>query len=155
RQPADQRSALHRRAQRSGCAQCRRRGSHRDRRPSAVGVARPEAGAGARRSSGTSAADAVSESARPMVCEVRMSMAEKRGRAQCPPPGADGADAYCIPPLALLYVKVLFDPLVEYDVPLNVGWAPPLLPVMLIFTVLDSAKPGRLGSLQPVSVQLR
>jgi hypothetical protein len=52
-----------------------------------------------------------------------------------------------------LYVKVLFEPLDDFDVPVNVGWAPPLAAFMLMLTVPESAKPGSVGSLQVASVQ--
>ncbi len=60
--------------------------------------------------------------------------------------------AYCMPPRVLLYEKVLSEPLVELDVPVNDGLAPAAA-FMPMVTVSDSWKPGRLVS-QPASVQV-
>ena len=58
--------------------------------------------------------------------------------------------AYCMPPRVLLYEKVLPEPLVELDVPVNDGLAP-AAPVIAIVTVSESWKPGRLVSQAPLA----
>src|SRR5262249_15746187 len=74
------------------------------------------------------------------VCEVRSARAEKRGGRNALP-SRRLAGAYCMPPAALLYEKVLPEPLVEFDVPVNDGFVP-AAPVMAMLTVPDCWNPG-------------
>ena len=77
-----------------------------------------------------------------LVCEMRSRGTKNGGRACPPPASAATAGAYCMPPAALSYVKILFEPLVEVEVPEKVGLVP-VPAFMLILTVSESWKPGR------------